>query len=46
MELPLWPPFVALALAGLGYLWIVRESRRLDRLDEADRRERERRTAH
>ena len=45
MELPLWPPVVALALGGIGYLWIVRESRRLDRLDEADRRARERRAA-
>ena len=46
MELPLWPPLVALALGGLAYLWVRHESRRLDRLDEADRRARERHAAH
>ena len=46
MELPLWPPLVALALGGIAYLCVRFESRRLDRLDEAERRERERRAAH
>ena len=31
MELPLWPPIVALAIGGLMYAWVRWEGRRFDK---------------
>jgi sensor domain CHASE-containing protein len=37
-ELPLWPPFVALALAIVGYIFFWLWSRRLDREEQRQKR--------
>lgn len=36
-ELPLWPPFVALAFALIGYLVLWLYSRRLDREERKEK---------
>ncbi|HEX2256015.1 MAG TPA: hypothetical protein VHG92_04795 [Afifellaceae bacterium] len=36
-ELPLWPPFVALAFAAIGYLTLWAYNRHLDRIEREEK---------